>query len=45
MTLWTLACEISLQNAAEVDQCVNEIINRLDFSSLEDQADNPQAEG
>ena len=44
MTLWTLACEISIQNAAEVNECVNEIMNRLDFSSLEDQADDLPAD-
>ena len=44
MTLWTLACEISIQNSPEVHQCVNEIMDRLDNSSLEDQADDLPAD-
>jgi hypothetical protein len=45
MTLWTLACEISLQEAAEVDRCVHEIMKRLDVTWPEEQPEDLPAEG
>jgi len=45
MTLWTLVCEISLQETAEVDQCVHEIMKRLDAAWYDEQPEELPAEG
>jgi hypothetical protein len=45
MTLWTLACQISLQETAEVDQCVNEIMKRLEVTWHEEQTEDLPSDG
>jgi hypothetical protein len=43
MSLWTLACQVAAENAAEVTQCVAEILDRLETSSPEEELGLPSA--
>jgi hypothetical protein len=43
MSLWTLACQVAAENAAEVTQCVAEILDRLEASSPEEELGLPSA--
>ena len=43
MSLWTLACQVAAENAAEVPQCVAEILDRLEAYVSEHELDLPSA--